>query len=357
MIYSVRSSNSPLVSEGSATSTLDRYACLGRLVSEAVFALSPIAIPAPIFQSRHALNLISLGIIVHGALQHVCLTVFAAGLAQIWPEYGVLVAVLSFCIMGCLSTAIQMARCDPRVHVLWVWLLLAASAPLMRGTWKAWTSLTLAASLAIVVILSHFHKRLPGQEWIKKLNSQVVRASPRPHPENYLLGFWQEFLLRLAVNLFTSGSLVLSDIQLGLAGLLIPTAAFFLTCFVASRFAEDRNERIAGFWWPVILWCTGWYCWNGYKDPETLIVLLNANLAHLLNLAHTMLFASLFQATKCAFVVAGKRSDPAASHICSLICLLSKATVWISMPVTVLEDWEWMTVMTDCSVYSEFSGA
>jgi hypothetical protein len=188
--------------------------------------------------------------------------------------------------MACFNTILQMVDCDPSIHVFWVWLLLAVSAPFMKGVWITWVAVGMIATLAAVMLLSHFSERLPGQKWLNQLTLIVDQASPRPHPENYPLRFWSELWLRCLINTCMCTASVFIGTQLGVAEFWFPVVAFFTTFFVVSRLEEKVGMRLLYCWWILLAWCCLAYYWIDMENPAILIVALNANLAHLLT-THT----------------------------------------------------------------------
>ncbi|PJF20091.1 hypothetical protein PSACC_00098 [Paramicrosporidium saccamoebae] len=104
-----------------------------------------------------------------------------AELTRMGSECGYILTMLGVCTMACLSTVIQMANRDPHVHVLRVWLLLAASAPFMKGTLKAWTAISTIVVLALAIFSTHFAERLDQKADLVREESQSwVRSGRLP---------------------------------------------------------------------------------------------------------------------------------------------------------------------------------
>jgi hypothetical protein len=179
-----------------------------------------------------------------------------------------------------------MAKRDPTVHMFWVWLLLAVSAPFMRGTWKVWVAATMVLLLILEILLTHFSKRLPGQEWIKKLVALAEYISPAPNPKNRPLGLWRELLLRLLVNVLISGTAILAEVELGLTVLWFIGISVVASMFIGLRFDEDEAMGIVLGWCGLAFWCGVWYLINAQSDPEISLILTNSTLAHFLR-THT----------------------------------------------------------------------
>jgi hypothetical protein len=185
--------------------------------------------------------------------------------------------------MACLGTAIQMARCDFAAHLLWVWLLVAVSAPLMTGARKVWTSASMIVFLLAVLLLTRFVDRLPGQIWIKKITTFAENISPNAHPQNKQLGFWLELLLRCFTNIYTSAASVLvgEKFSWGVA-LGIPYISYWIAWIIAVRLdGEWGPVAVLAGWCIIITWCSIFYVWVNGGDPETLVLLVTAMLAHL----------------------------------------------------------------------------
>lgn len=205
------------------------------------------------------------------------------GLTRLWPNYEIIIVGLSVGVTACLSTTLQMTKCDPTVHVLWVWLLLAASAPFMRDTWKVWVAGTMVILLVMMILLTRFAERLPGQNWISKFLLLMKYISPEPNAENRQMSFWGKLGLRCFANICTSITSVLATKQIGLGALVFPYASLCISLVVSIRIDGLKAAVFLISWWVLIAWCTLSACLlSDPMESETLILLMNANLAHLL---------------------------------------------------------------------------
>ncbi|PJF18009.1 hypothetical protein PSACC_02156 [Paramicrosporidium saccamoebae] len=172
----------------------------------------------------------------------------------------------------------------PRLHIVWVWVIIATGAPTFRGASKPITALAMFAAIMVFIWLNkQVNKHLYNRARVRRILSTVEWSSPILPPTRYMLVGSRMSFLEFVVPLCSStifASAGAGDIDSWTTAFLIGVGIIALTITARYRgFIAALLFMFAG-WVSLTFWCIKSSSSSDDDDFEILLLIAEALISH-----------------------------------------------------------------------------
>jgi hypothetical protein len=187
-----------------------------------------------------------------------------------------------FIVAGILRVAKTMCLV-PRLHILWIWAIVAIGTPTLRDTSKPITALLMITTIPVLIWpTKRFNKHLPSGSRVRSIVSAIEWYSPVLNPERSTFDGFVLNVVESIVSICSGTAFALAGTGIETWNVIFIMAIILLLPSTAFRY---RGSNVAGLavmfagWISLIFWCWKYSSTCNDNDFELFLLISEALIA------------------------------------------------------------------------------